>query len=143
MIMQLGRLQPDRLRVIARSSAMQYKNHESPIEAMGRDFGVDYVLEGFARREGNRIRINATLIQVRERTQRWSQSFDREISGILSLQNDVARGVSGALALTLLPTDQSRLASARPVNPAAYEAYLIGRSHERRLTRPELDRALE
>ena len=143
MIMQLGRLRPDRLRVIARSSAMQYKNHESPIEAMGRDLGVDYVLEGSARREGNRIRINATLIQVRERTQRWSQSFDREISGILTLQNDVARGVSGALALTLLPADQSRLASARPVNPAAYEAYLIGRSHERRLTRPELDRALE
>ena len=143
MIMQLGRLQPDRLRVIARSSAMQYKNHESPIEAMGRDLGVDYVLEGSARREGNRIRINATLIQVRERTQRWSESFDRELSGILTLQNDVARGVSGALALTLLPADQSRLTSARPVNPAAYEAYLIGRSHERRLTRPELDRALE
>ena len=143
MIMQLGRLQPDRLRVVARSSTMQYKNHESPIEAMARDLGVDYVLEGSARREGNRIRINATLIQVRERTQRWSQSFDREISGILTLQNDVARGVSGALALTLLPAAQSRLASARPVNPAAYEAYLIGRSHERRLTRPELDRALE
>ena len=143
MIMQLGRLQPDRLRVIARSSAMQYKNHESPIEAMGRDLGVDYVLEGSARREGNRIRINATLIQVRERTQRWSQSFDRELSGILTLQNDVARGVSGALALTLLPADQSGLATARSVNPAAYEAYLIGRSHERRLTRPELDRALE
>ena len=61
MIMQLGRLQPDRLRVISRSSAMQYKNHESPIEAMGRDLGVDYVLEGSARREGNRMRINATL----------------------------------------------------------------------------------
>lgn len=143
MITQLGRLQPDRLRVIARSSAMQYKNHASPIEAMARDLGVDYVLEGSARREGDRIRISATLIQVREGTQRWSQSFDREISGILTLQNDVARGVSGALALTLLPADQSRLASARPVNPAAYEAYLIGRSHERRLTRPELDRALE
>ena len=142
MITQLGRLQPDRLRVIARSSAMQYKNHESPIEAMARELGVDYVLEGSARREGNRIRINATLVQVRDRTQRWSQSFDRELSGILTLQNDVARGVSGALALTLLPDDQSRLASARPVNPAVYEAYLVGRSHERRLTRPELDRAL-
>ena len=81
MITQLGRLQPDRLRVIARSSAMQYKNREEPLEAMARELGVDFVLEGSARREGNHIRINATLIQVRDRTQRWSQSFDRDWPG--------------------------------------------------------------
>ena len=143
MIMQLGRLHPERLRVIARSSAMQYKNHETPIEAMTRELGVDYVLEGSARREGNRIRINATLVQVRDRTQRWSQSFDRDLAGILTLQNDVARGVSGALALTLLPADQARLSSARPVNPQAYELYLLGQSRARRQTRADLDRALE
>ena len=142
MIMQLGRLHPDRLRVIARSSTMQYKNHEAPIDAMARELAVDYIPEGSARREGNRIRINATLIEARERTQRWSQSFDREISGILTLENDVARGVSGALALSLLPADQARLSSGRQIDPQAYELYLLGQSRARRLTRPDLDRAL-
>jgi TolB-like protein/tetratricopeptide (TPR) repeat protein/predicted Ser/Thr protein kinase len=142
LIGQLGRLHPQ-LRVIARSTSAQYRSNASPIEALGRDLGVEYVLEGSARREGDRVRISATLIQVRDRTQRWSQTFDREMSGFLTVQHDVARGVSGALALTLLPAQQRRLAGAPLINPQAYEAYLIGQSHERRLTRPELDRALE
>ena len=142
LITQLGRLHP-RLRVIARSTSAQYAIQASPIEALGRDLGVEYVLEGSARREGDRVRISATLIHARDRTQRWSQTFDRELSGFLTVQNDVARGVSGALALTLLPAQQQRLARAPQVNPQAYEAYLIGQSHARRLTRPELDRALE
>ena len=142
LITQLGRLHPQ-LRVIARSTSAQYASHASPIEALGRDLGVAYVLEGSARREGDRVRISATLINAGDRTQRWSQSFDRELSGFLTVQNDVARGVSGALALTLLPAQQQRLAGAPQVNPQAYEAYLIGQSHARRLSRPELDRALE
>src|SRR5688572_3784051 len=142
LITQLGRLHPQ-LRVIAGSTSAQYGSQASPIEALGRDLGVEYVLEGSARREGARVRISATLVQVRDRTQRWSQTFDREMSGFLTVQNDVARGVSGALALTLLPAQQQRLAGAPQVNPQAYEAYLIGQSHARRLSRPELDRALE
>ncbi len=142
LITQLGRLHPQ-LRVIARSTSAQYASHASPIEALGRDLGVAYVLEGSARREGDRVRISATLINAGDRTQRWSQTFDRELSGFLTVQNDVARGVSGALALTLLPAQQQRLAGAPQVNPQAYEAYLIGQSHARRLSRPELDRALE
>jgi TolB-like protein/tetratricopeptide (TPR) repeat protein/predicted Ser/Thr protein kinase len=143
LIMQLGRVHPERLRVIARSSAMRYRDHPEPIAAMGRELGVDYVLEGSARREGSRVRINATLIQVRAGTQLWAQSFDRELAGILTLQHDVARGVAGALALTLLPAERDRLAAARQVNPAAYEAYLMGLSRVRRLTPADLDRALE
>ena len=142
LITQLGRLHPQ-LRVIARSTSAQYRGHASPIEALDRDLGVDYVLEGSARREGDRVRISATLIHARDRTQRWSQTFDREAVGLLTLQNDIARGVSGALALTLLPQQQQRLARARPVSQQAHEAYLMGLSHARRLTRPELDRALE
>jgi hypothetical protein len=65
------------------------------------------------------------------------------LTGILALQNDVARGIAGALVVRLLPVDEARLADVRTVNPAAYEAYLLGQSHARRLTRPELDRALE
>jgi serine/threonine-protein kinase len=142
-ITQLSRLHPEGLKVIARSTAMQYKEHPTPIDAVAGELGVDYVLEGSARREGNRVRITATLIQVRDRTQRWAESFDRDLAGILTLQSDVARGVAGALALTLLPAEQARLAAARPVHPEAYQAYLLGQSRARRLTRPDLDRALE
>ncbi len=142
MITQLGRLAPERLSVIARTSSMRYKNETKPIAEIGRELGVDYLLEGSARREGSRIRISATLIQVRDETQRWSETFERELSGILTLQNDVARGVAGSLALTLLPAEQSRLTQTPQVNPEAYEAYLKGRSHSARMTRPDLDQAL-
>ena len=103
MITHLGRLHPQRLSVIARTSSMRYKNREVPVEEIGRELGVDFVLEGSARREGSRVRISATLIQVRDQSQHWADSFDRELAGILALQSDVARGVAGSLALTLLP----------------------------------------
>jgi TolB-like protein len=141
MITQLGRLQPERLSVIARSSSMRYKNRNTPIDQVGRDLGVDYVMEGSTRREGNRVRISTTLIQARDQTQRWADTFERDLSGILALQSDVARGVAGSLALTLLPADEARLASARIVNPEAYEAVLKGQSHLSKLTRADMDMA--
>jgi TolB-like protein/Tfp pilus assembly protein PilF len=140
-ITRLGGLQPQQLSVIARSSSMQYKNRNAPIERIGRELGVDYVLEGSTRREGNRVRISTTLIQVRDQTQRWADTFERELSGILALQSDVAKGVAGSLALTLLPDDRARLAVARRVNPDAYESVLQGRSHANKLTRADLDTA--
>ena len=127
MIAQLGRLNPERLSVIARTSSMRYKRRDVPLDQIARELGVDYVMEGSARREGNRVRISATLLSARDQTQRWSDSFERELAGILALQSDVARGVARALAITLLPPSQTRLAAARRVDPGAYEAYLKGR----------------
>ena len=143
LITELGRLHPQRLLVIARTSSMRYKHSDAPLNQIGRELGVDYVMEGSARREGNRVRISATLVEVRDQTQRWTDSFDRDLAGILSLQSDVARGVARSLALTLLPEEQSRLATTRPVNPEAYEAYLNGHSHALKLTRADLDTALQ
>jgi serine/threonine-protein kinase len=140
MITQLGRLHPQ-LSVIARTSSMRYKEGDVSIAQIGRELGVDYVLEGSARREGSRVRISATLIRAHDQTQRWSDSFERELSSILALQSDVALGVARSLALTLLPAEQARLASTRPVNPEAYEAYLMGLSHAVKMTRPDLDTA--
>jgi TolB-like protein len=143
MITQLGRLQPQRLGVIARTSSMRYKKSATPIDQIGRELGVGYVLEGSTRREGMRVRINATLVQVRDQAQRWSDTFERDLASILSLQNDIARGVAGSLALTLLPAEQTRLASARPVNPEAYENYLKGQVYLWKLTPPAVDTAYE
>jgi eukaryotic-like serine/threonine-protein kinase len=141
MIAQLGRLHPGSLSVIARTSVMRYKKSEAPIDQIGRELGVDYVLEGSAQREAGRIRISAELIQVRDQTQLWADVYEREISGILALQGDVAQKVAAALALKLLPAEQARLAKARAVNPEAYEAYLKGSYHWKKLTPADVDTA--
>jgi len=139
MITLLGRLHPQNLGVIARTSVMRYKNTDASIDQIGRELGVEYVLEGSARREGSRVRVAADLIQVRDQTQLWGDVFEREMAGILALQNDVAREVAGALALKLLPSEQARLAQARPVNPEAHEAYLKGTFHSAKFTPADLD----
>jgi TolB-like protein/predicted Ser/Thr protein kinase len=126
MIAQLGRLHPQSLSVIARTSVMRYKKSGAPIDQIGRELRVEYVLEGSTRREGGRIRITAELIQVRDQTQLWADTYERERSDIMALQSDVARKVAGSLALKLLPEEQARLANVRQVNPEAYEAYLKG-----------------
>jgi len=141
MIAQLGRLHPASLSVIARTSVMQYKKTTKPIDQIGRELGVDYVLEGSARGEAGRVRITADLIQVRNQAQLWADSFERDMSGILALQSDVAQKVAAALALKLLPAEQSRIAGARTVNPEAYEAYLKGLQHWYKLAPGDMDAA--
>src|SRR5207237_2496916 len=79
MIAQLGRLNPQRLGVIARTSAMRYKHTEKGIEAIGRELGVSHVLEGSVRRAAGRIRVTAQLIQVSDQTQLWADSFERPV----------------------------------------------------------------
>src|SRR4029434_2583348 len=142
MITQLGRLHPQRLSVIARTSSMRYKNRGTALDQIGRELGVAYVLEGSARREGTRVRVSTTLVDVRDGTQRWADSFERELSSVLALQSDVARGVAGSLALTLLPAEPSRLTSARAVNAEAYEAYLKGLNLETNPSPANLNAAL-
>jgi TolB-like protein len=126
MITFLGSLHPESLGVIARTSVMRYKKTDTPIEQIGRELNVEYVLEGSARREGSRLRIAAELIEVKDQTLLWADSYEKEMSGIHALQNDVAREVAKALALKLLPSEQARLATARPVDPEAQEAYFKG-----------------
>jgi eukaryotic-like serine/threonine-protein kinase len=139
MITQLGRLHPEGLSVIARSSVMRYKDGATPMDQIGRELGVEYVLEGSTRREANRVRITAELIHVLDQTQLWADSYEQELSGILAVQSEVALNVARALALRLLPAEQARLAQARPVNPEAHEAYLRGSFHAAKFTPPDLD----
>ncbi len=99
LIAQLGRLHPETLSVIARSSVMRYKQTNTPIDQIGRELDVDYVLEGSAQREGTRVRITAELIKVQGQSQLWSDSMEREMSGILALQNEVSQKVAGGPGL--------------------------------------------
>jgi serine/threonine protein kinase/Tfp pilus assembly protein PilF len=141
MIAQLGRLHPETLSVIARSSVMRYKKSNTPIDQIGRELDVGYVLEGSAQREGARVRITAELIKVQDQSQIWSDSIEREMSGILALQNEVSKRVASALALKLLPGEQALLAAAPTVNPEAHEAYLKGSFSLMKATPEDLDTA--
>jgi len=105
---------------------LRYKKTNTPIDQVGRELNVGYVLEGSVQREGTRVRITAELIKVQGQSQLWSDSMEREMSGILALQSEVSQKVAGVLALKLLPGEQARLANAPTVNPEAYEAYLKG-----------------
>ena len=127
MITQLARLSPERLGVIARTSAMQYKSTAKSVRQIGRELAVAYVLEGSVRRAGHRVRIAAQLIQVSDETHLWAESYERNLGNILGLQSEVARAVANEIKVKLAPEERERLASAGVVNPQAYEAYLRGR----------------
>jgi|HubBroStandDraft_1064217.scaffolds.fasta_scaffold32696_1 TolB-like protein/DNA-binding winged helix-turn-helix (wHTH) protein/Tfp pilus assembly protein PilF len=127
MITQLGNLEPERLGVIARTSAMQYKDSHKDIRQISRELGVDYILEGSVRREGDQVRITAQLIQVRDQTHLWAKEYDRNLRDILALQSDVAGSVAREIQLRLTPQQTASLAAAHAVDPQAYELYLKGR----------------
>ncbi|MEX2271929.1 MAG: hypothetical protein WD690_10680 [Vicinamibacterales bacterium] len=127
MIAQLARLNPQRLGVIARTSAMRYKHTNKGIDTIGRELGVSHVLEGSVRRGATRVRVTAQLIQVADQTHVWADSFESAVGDILLLQRDIAQAIAAHIGVQLAPREQARLASPRPVNPEAYEAYLKGR----------------
>jgi serine/threonine-protein kinase len=141
MITQLGRLNPQHLGVIARASAMRYKNSSKPVDQIGRELGAQYILEGSARREADRVRITTQLIRTSDQTQLWADSYESKVIDVLSLQTAVTRDIAKSLALKLLPAEAARLAGARTVNPEAYEAYLQGREKMQQLSAPNIDAA--
>jgi TolB-like protein len=103
MICQLGRLNPKRLGVIARTSAIQYKTTKKSIGEIAEELHVDCVLEGSVRCDGRRMRITGQLIETEDQTHLWSATYDRELRDLLDVQADVAREIGKALALELLP----------------------------------------
>ncbi len=125
MIAQLGQLHPQRLGVIARTSAMTYKGVNKDIARIGRELGVDFVVEGSVRREQDRVRITAQLIQVSDQTHLWSESYDRSAADALKVQSEVSEQIANALTLRLLPEKGSD--SSRSANSEAVDAYLRGR----------------
>jgi TolB-like protein len=141
LIAQLGRLRPERMSVIGRTSVMRYKKSETPLEQIARELAVGYVLGGSCRRESARVRISVELIRARDQAQLWTETYEREMSGLLALQSDIARRVAGALALRLLPGDEERLAQVRSIDPEAYEAYLKGVQQRSAMTRAGFDDA--
>ncbi|HEX8799625.1 MAG TPA: tetratricopeptide repeat protein, partial [Terriglobales bacterium] len=127
MITQLSQLNPEKLGVIARTSAMQYKGSGKSVRQIGKELGVAYLLEGTVLRSGRRVRITAELIQVNDQTQLWAHKFERGIGDILTIQSDVASAIAREIKIKLPPQAEARLGRFSTVDPRAYETYLRGR----------------
>ncbi len=125
MITQLGRMQPERLGVIARTSAMAYKGTRKSAADVARELKVDYILEGSLRRSGHRVRVSAQLIEARDQTHLWAENYDRELRDVLAVQGEIASAIAREIDLKLSPQQRARLT--RAVKAEAYEAYLKGR----------------
>lgn len=101
--------------------------HHKDVRQISRELGVDYVLEGSVRRDGDRVRITAQLIQVNNQTHLWAKEYDRDLKDILALESEVAGEVAREIRLRLTSAETARLAATHPVDPDAYEMYLKGR----------------
>jgi TolB-like protein/DNA-binding winged helix-turn-helix (wHTH) protein len=124
---ELGNTNPERLGVIARTSAMAFKNKHATISDIGKQLGVDYVLEGSVRRDGTEIRVTAQLVRVADQSHIWSESYDREMRDLFRLEDEIATNIASAVGVSI-PLVQAKVQSrAHVVNPEAHEAYLLGR----------------
>ncbi len=143
LISHLSRVQPKRLGVIARTSALRYKKTGKSIEEIGRELGVEFVLEGSVRRAGDRIRITTQLIQVSDQSNLWAQTHDRRLADIFELQDEVATTVAKALELELVTSRGAPESSPDVTKSAAYDAYLKGRFHWNKRTPEAIRQGIE
>ncbi len=112
------------LKVISRTSMMQYKGSKKPLPQIAKELNVDAVIEGSVLREAGQVRITAQLIQASSEQNLWAESYQRDLRGVLALQGEIASTIADKVRAAVTPTERARLASARPVNPETYEAYL-------------------
>ncbi len=142
-IAQLGRLNPNRLGVIARTSAESYKAAAKPIGLMGDELGVDYAVEGSFRRENEQVRITVQLIDVRDRTHTWVENYEQRLDSVLQLQTEVANLISRSLTLKLLDRPDAPMRVSGTSNAVAYEAYLTGRYFREQITESGFRKGIE
>jgi TolB-like protein len=112
MIAQISRLFPNKLGVIARTSSMRFKHSGKSASEIGQELSVDYLLEGSVRREGDRVRITAQLIETRTETHLWAETYDRLLEESLLLQSDVAARIAQSLTMELVLDGRDTIARA-------------------------------
>jgi TolB-like protein/class 3 adenylate cyclase/Tfp pilus assembly protein PilF len=131
------------LRVISRTSVMQYKKTRKALPEIARELNVQGVLEGSVLRAGDRVRITLQLIDARNDHHLWAQSYEREVRDVLALQGEIAHTVAREVEAELTPEEDARLLAARPVDPVAHDAYLRGTLHLAKQSLPDVYRAVE
>lgn len=127
--MRLGQMSPHRMGVIARTSSMAYKQTEKSITQIGQELGVDYVLEGSVRRDGERVRITAQLIRVQDQIHLWAENYDRQLPGILDIHGQIGAAIADQVKLKLMTEEKRQLTRNAPRDAEAHDQYLRGRYH--------------
>jgi TolB-like protein/DNA-binding winged helix-turn-helix (wHTH) protein len=130
-------------RVVSRTSIMRYKKNTKPLAQVGRELNVDALIEGTVERSEDRVRIRVQLIQTSTDQLLWARSYDHELRDTLLLQSDVARDIVREIHSSLAASEQTRLASARQVDPDVYESYLKGLYFSNKRSAAEFPRAIK
>jgi non-specific serine/threonine protein kinase len=130
------------LNIFSRPTVLAYRDKQVTAAQIGQQLRAGYVLAGSLRRAGNRLRINAQLVDTHTDFPLWSERYDREMKDVFEVQDEIARKIAEALRITLSPQEQEALAAKPTENLQAYDLYLRGKSYARRQTRQDLEFAL-
>lgn len=146
MISQLGNIDPAHIGVIARTSVMHYKHSQESLSQIGKELGVQYVVEGSVRRDSNRVRVTAQLIRVTDQSHVWARQYDRDLNSLLALQTEIAGEVADEIEFSL--TGKRPIYPVPPVSQSpntyqAYDSYLKGRYFWNKRTRQGFQQAIE
>ncbi len=133
----------DGLKIYPRSTVLAYRDKPVTSAQVGQQLGAAYVLEGSLRRAGERLRITTQLVDTSTGFPIWSERYDREMKDVFEVQDEIARKIAEALRIKLSPQEQEAIAAKPTDNLQAYDLYLRGRSYARRLTRQDLEFALQ
>lgn len=131
------------IRVASRNAVLPYKGKPVDIQVLGKKMNLDAVLEGSIRKSGNRLRITAQLIDTKEGFHLWAERYDREVSEVFDLQEEIAKNIASALKIKLSPKEEEKIAVKYKGNPQAYEYYLKGRSYYYKYTRQDMLTAIQ
>jgi TolB-like protein/DNA-binding winged helix-turn-helix (wHTH) protein/Flp pilus assembly protein TadD len=131
------------LKIISRTSVMQYKGVKKTLPEIARELNVDGVVEGAVLRSGNRVRITTQLIYAPTDTHLWAESYERDLGDILNLQRELARQIAREIKIKVSPSEEKQLANSAIVNPQAHDLYLKGRFFWNRRTRDALNKAAD
>jgi TolB-like protein/Flp pilus assembly protein TadD len=116
------------LKVISRTSVMQYKEASKPLPQIAQELGVEGIVEGSVTRSGGRVRITAQLIDARQDRHLWASQYERDVTDVLALQSEVVGAIAGEIRARLTPQEREHLGKVRPVDPAVYDATMRGRA---------------
>jgi len=141
LITDLGQISA--LRVISRTSVMQYKGARKPLQEISRELNLDAVVEGSILRSASQVQITARLIEARTDTTIWSKRYERNLPEVLELQSDVAQAIADEIRVQLTPEEHARISTTRAVRPEVLDAYLSGRYYWEKRTEEGLKRSLE
>ena len=131
------------LKVISRTSSMQYKDSKKPLPQIAKELNVDAIVEGSVLRSGGRVRITAEFIHAKDDHHIWAQSYERDQRDIFAVQSEVTSAIAESIQLKIAPATQQRLATARSIDPQAHEDYLRGKHYWSKRSPEDFNRAID